>query len=174
MNKLKRTLIIGAGVASIGVAGITGVASASALTSTDSSASTSLIDKLASKFNLNKSDVQAVFDANRTEHQAAMKTERTAALKTALSDGKITQVQYDHIVNAQVEIDALVEASGPREDQSDETKTAIKAKFDALRSWFKEQNLSPKDLGLGGGPGGPRDGHGPNDETSSSSTTTNN
>ena len=41
MNKLKRTLIMGAGIASIGVAGITGVTEASALTGSDSPGTTS-------------------------------------------------------------------------------------------------------------------------------------
>lgn len=153
MNKLKRTLIIGAGVASVGVAGLAGVATTSALTASDSSTGTSLIDKLVTKFNLNKDEVQAVFDAERTEHMAEMKAERAEALKTALSDGKLTQVQYDYIVNAQVEIDALIEASGSREDQSDEEKAAIKEKFETLRDWFKDQNLNLRDLGISPGHG---------------------
>lgn len=159
MNKLKRTLIIGAGIASVGVAGLAGVATTSALTAVDNSTGTSLIDRLATKFNLNKDEVKAVFEAERAEHRAEMKAERSEALKTALSDGKITQVQYDYIVTTQTEIDALIEAAGTREDQSEEERAAIKAKFDTLRDWMKEQNLTPSDLGLGfghgrGGPGG--------------------
>jgi len=52
----------------------------------------SLIDKLVSKFNLKKSDVQAVFDEAREAHDKDMKTERLTALKKALSNGKITQL----------------------------------------------------------------------------------
>ncbi len=168
MNKLKRTLIMGAGIASIGVAGITGVTAASALTGTDASSSTSLIDRLVSKFNLNKDEVQAVFDADRTEHRAAMKTERAAALKTALTDGKLTQAQYDYIVAAQTEIDTLMESAGSPDAQSDETKAAIKTKIDTLRDWMKAQGLKPSDIGLGFGRGGPG-GHGP--DRGSDSTT---
>jgi predicted homoserine dehydrogenase-like protein len=169
MNKLQKTLILGAGVASIGVAGAVGVTSASALTSTDSSTGTSLIDKLVSKFNLSKADVQAVFDADRTEHQATMKADRTAALKTALTEGKLTQVQYDYIVKAQAEIDTLMDAAGDRDSQTDAQKSAIKKKMDALRDWIKVQNLTPENLGLGfgRGKGGPRD----SDDSSASTTT---
>lgn len=165
MNSLKRNLIIGAGVASIGIAGITGVATASALTSTDSTTGTSLIDKLVSKFNLNKDEVQAVFDADRSEHHAAMQAERTAALKTALTDGKLTQAQYDYIVAAQAEIDTLMDTAGAPDTQSDETRAAIKAKLDTLRDWMKEQNLTLENLGLGFGRGGHGPGRGDHDKT---------
>jgi predicted homoserine dehydrogenase-like protein len=173
MNKLKRTLILGAGVASIGVAGVVGVTGASALTSTDSSTGSSLIDKLVAKFNLNKSEVQAVFDAERTEHQAEMKADRETSLKAALTAGTLTQVQYDYIIKAQAEIDVLMEASGDRESQTDAQKSAIKDKMDTLRDWMKEQDLNLKDLGLGfgrgHGPGGPRD---DDDDTDTSTSTT--
>jgi len=164
MNSFKRNLIIGAGVASIGIAGVTGVATASALTSTESTTGTSLIDKLVSKFNLNKAEVRAVFDANRSEHHAAMQADRTAALKTALSDGKVTQAQYDYIVAAQTEIDSLMSSAGTPDTQSDETKAAIKVKLDALKDWMKEQNLSPENIGIGFGRGG----HGPEHDDRSS------
>jgi hypothetical protein len=154
MNKLKRTLIIGAGVASVGVAGLTGVATTSALTASDNSTGTSLIDKLVTKFNLNKDEVEAVFQAERAEHKAEMKAERSEALKMALNNGKLTQAQYDYILNAHVEIDALIEAAGSRDEQSDEEKAAIKEKFEALRGWFKEQDLNLRDLGIGRGHGG--------------------
>jgi len=160
MNKLKRTLIIGAGVASVGIAGLAGVATTSALTATDGDSGTSIIDKLVSKFGLNKDEVKAVFDENRNEHMASMKADRAEALKTALSDGKLSQQQYDHIVAVQAEIDKLIESSGTREDQTDEQRSAIKAKFDELRTWFDDQNIDVKDLGIGGGPGGRGD-HGP-------------
>jgi predicted homoserine dehydrogenase-like protein len=155
MNKLKRTLIIGAGVASIGVAGLATVASTSAMSGTDNSNGTSLIDNLVGKFHLNKTKVQAVFDADRTEHQESMKANQAAALKSALSSGKITQVQYDYIVKAQAEIDVLRGTSGTPENESQATKDAIKAKMDALRDWMKSQNLTPQTLGLGHGRGGP-------------------
>lgn len=184
MNKLKKSLIIGAGVATIGVAGITGVASASALTastsqSTSSSTSTNtLIDKLAAKFNLTKDQVKAVFDADRADHQAAMKASQTAALKADLSSGKITQVQYDYIVAAQAEIDTLMASAGSPDTQSDSVKAQIKTKLDALQTWFKSQNLKARDLGLAFGRGHEhgRGNHGrasDNDADDTASTSTN-
>ncbi|TAL14152.1 hypothetical protein EPN95_04065 [Patescibacteria group bacterium] len=186
MNKLKKSLIIGAGVATIGVAGITGVASASALTATTSSSTSSetstnsLIDKLAAKFNLNKDQVKAVFDADRADHLAAMKASQTAALKADLSSGKITQAQYDYIVAAQAEIDTLMASAGSPGTQSDTVKAQIKTKIDALRAWFKAQNLKASDLGLGFGHerglgyGRGDHGHGSdNDADDTSSTSTN-
>lgn len=181
MNKLKKSLIIGAGVATIGVAGITGVASASALSATTSSSGSStsslvdssLIDKLAVKFNLNKDQVKAVFDANQSDHQAAMKASRTAALKADLSSGKITQAQYDYIVAAQADIDTLMSSAGSPDTQSATVKASIKTKVDALRTWMKSQNLNLSNLGLGLGFGHGRGDHGHDVDDSTSSSTTN-
>jgi hypothetical protein len=89
-----------------------------------------------------------------------MKAERAEALKTALSEGKLTQAQYDYIVAAQAKIDALMGSASSPKEQSDETKVALKTEFDALRDWMKAQNLSPRDLGVGFGRGG-HGGHGP-------------
>lgn len=145
MNKLTKSLIIGAGLASIGVAGVTSV---SALTSADPSAGPSLIDQIASKFNLDKTAVKAVFDANRADREEARQLKSSAALKTALTDGKLTQAQYDYIVAAQMDIANLAKSAAPGQLPAT-TKAAIKAKVDSLRSWMKAQNLDIQNIGLG-------------------------
>lgn len=160
MNKLQRTLLVGVGVATLGLTGVSVGANASAL-SGESSGQSSLIDKIASTFNIDKTKLKEVFQADREERHAEMKAERTEALKTALSEGTLTQEQYDHIVAANNEVDALMNTSGSPEDQTDEQREAIKTKMDELRDWFEEQNLDVRDLGIGfgrghGGPGGMR------------------
>jgi hypothetical protein len=108
---------------------------------------------------LNKTEVQAVFDASHEEHQADRAAHRAEALKTALSEGTLTQTQYDYIVAAQKEIDGLMDTAGAREDQTEAQKAAIKEKMGALRDWMIDQDLDMHDLGIGGGRGG----HGPRD-----------
>jgi len=145
MNKTKQALLVAGGVVSIGAAGLGLSATTSALSDTSSSTDpmSSLIDKLVSKFNLKKSDVQAVFDEAREATDKDMKTERLTALKKALSNGKITQAQYDHIVAAWEKIDALHD-----KDKTDANREKIHKKMEALRKWMEAQNITMSDLGL--------------------------
>lgn len=157
MKHIKTALVVGAGVTAMSL-GSLGVVSAA----TDSSSSdpeSSLVSKIASKFNLNKSEVQAVFDQEHADRRAEMKTERASALKQAVTDGKLTQAQADHITAVWAEIDALMGSKKPSE-QSDATRKAIKAKMDGLRTWAKQQNLDLGSIVGLHGRGGPGHGHG--------------
>jgi hypothetical protein len=53
----------------------------------------SLITRIAQKFNLKESDVEAVFEAVRDERQEEMKQERQEKLSQAVNDGIITEAQ---------------------------------------------------------------------------------
>lgn len=102
MNKrLRHVLLAGAAVASIGL-GVVGAGIASADSSTGSG--TSLIDKPATKFNLNRADVAAVFTADRQEHEAQRQADQAARLAQAVKDGKLTQAQAHYITNAQKDL----------------------------------------------------------------------
>ncbi len=176
MQTLKKSLIIGAGIATLGV-GSLGVVSA-ATTSDSTDGSTSLVDKIASKFNLDKTKVQAVFDEEHAAREAEMKADRAAALKQAVTDGKLTQAQADHISAAWTEMEAARPTDGTK--PTDAQREAMKAKMDALKTWLDEQNIDLKGIdGLGmhggfGGHGGPRgDKESSTSSSSSSSTSTN-
>lgn len=153
----KRTLIAGAAVAAVGLAGVGGVGLASAATS-NSSNSTSIVDRIATKFNLDKDEVQAVFDEERNEHKAEMKQDRSDRLAQAVKDGDLTQEQADHITAAFNEIDALI-SDTPPDEQSEEAHKQVRAKMDALHAWAEENDIDMPDLVFGvrshGGPGGP-------------------
>jgi hypothetical protein len=153
---VKRSLLVGAAIATVGASslGLAGVASAD--TASSSSEGTSIVDKIASKFNLSKDEVQAVFDEDRESRQAEREAEQKEKLAAAVSDGTLTQAQADHITAALAEIKTLRGDSEPR-TESDETRQAIKEKMDALRSWAEENDIDMRDLMIGGphGGGGP-------------------
>jgi uncharacterized membrane protein YhiD involved in acid resistance len=158
MSIPKRTMWAGAAIAAVGMASVggVGVASAATISSNDSSSQSSLVDKIATKFNLNKSDVQAVFDQDKTDHQAEMQQKVAERLAQAVKDGKITQEQSDYITNALKDIQTLMATTSP-DQQTDATRQQIKDKMDALRSWAKDNNIDANYIGGGmmhGGPGG--------------------
>jgi hypothetical protein len=83
LMNVKRSLIIGATVATVSMAGV-GVASAA--TSSMGTGGDTLAQKIATKFGLNASDVQSVIDQNRQDNA----TQREANFKTNLA----TAVKY--------------------------------------------------------------------------------
>jgi len=154
---MKRSLLVGAALATVGVGGLGTVGIASADTSSTSD-STSLVDKIASKFNLNKDEVQAVVDEDREAHQAEREAEQKEKLATAVTDGKLTQAQADHITQVLEEIDALRGDAKP-DEQSDDLRDQVKDKMDELRDWADENDIDMQYVmvGHGGGRGGPRE-----------------
>lgn len=156
----KRTMVAGAMAAAVGLAGVGSVGLVSAATSNnpDNSSSTSIVDKIAAKFNLNKSDVQAVFDQDRSEHEADLQAKLQERLAQAVTNGKLTQDQADHITQAMAEIKSLMNDQRP--DQLDQaTKDQLKVKMDALRTWAQENNVDMRYVGYGGRMGGYMGGH---------------
>ena len=93
----------------------------------------SLVDKVASKFNLNKQDVQAVFDEERQAHQQEQKANKSADLQSKVDDGTITADQKAAIEKKLEEMHASREQS----------KTA-------LEDWAKQNNIDVKYVMMGG------------------------
>jgi predicted NBD/HSP70 family sugar kinase len=160
---VKRSLLVGATLTTL-VAGAGGVGVVSAATSSSTTSSgTSLVDKIAAKFNLSKSDVQAVFDADHQEHAAQMEADQKSKLATAVSDGKLTQAQSDHITQVMSEIKTLRGTTSPQ-DESDTVRSQIKSKLDDLRTWATTNNVDTQYIMMGHG------GRGPGKATSSTSS----
>lgn len=178
MNLPKQLIAAGA-VAAISATGIGGVAAVSAQTDTASSDPTSsLVTKIAQKFNLKTEDVASVFNEDRQ----AKETERTAQaekeLTQAVADGKLTAAQKDAILAKRKELQAQRDSDRQAMDSKtdSERKAAMEAKKTELDNWVKQNNI-PTDYVrylMGGGKG---HGHGERDmkpdSTTSSSTNSN-
>lgn len=157
---VKRTMLVGTVVAATAIGGAGGLGIASAATANDSSTGdASLVDKIASKFHLNKADVQAVFDADRKDHRAAREADQQQRLAAAVKDGELTQAQADHITATMDEVRALRDGTTPH-DLSADTKSQIRDKMDALHDWAEDNNIDLHYAMMG--PGGQHHGHGRN------------
>lgn len=175
--KLKKALLVTGAASTIGLSSVIGMGVASAATTSSTSTSdnggmSSLIDKLATKFNLNKDDVQAVFDEDRTEHEAEQQKDFEAKLDQAVTDGKITSAQKTLILNKMSEMKTYMDSLKDKTD--DERREAMKTKMDELKQWATDNNISMDYLrpmgGHGhGGPGAPDE----QSDTTATSTTTN-
>lgn len=167
MKKLKQSLLVAGAVTTVGLTGLAGVGVASAATDTTATGTdpmSSLIDKIASKFNLDKTKLKAVFDQERTNREAARDAEITKALEQLVTDGKITSEQKDKLVAKRAEIKKEMEASRTTNQSKtrEEMHTLMDQKRTELEQWAKGNGISTEYLrylmgGRGGhsGPGGP-------------------
>lgn len=169
MNYKKPLLVAGiaSGIAFGSISGA-GLASAAQTNKADDGQS-SIVDKLASKFKLDKKEVKAVFEEQHTQREAAQQTKVEAALTKAVTDGKLTAEQKDKILAKRAEIKADREKNhDSMKDKTDAERKAFRDQKKAeLTQWATDNNI-PEDYlkyvhggGHGGqGQHGPRGGHG--------------
>ncbi len=167
--KAIRTLAVTSAV----LAGVAGVGAtmiqAAAPTATTITASATRVDPMsnlvaaiAKKFNLNQSDVQKVFDEQRTQMDAQRDTEQASRLKTeldqAVTSGKLTQAQENLIIAKQAEIKSFHDSLKGK--TREECEAAMKTEMASVAQWAKDNNIPTQYLMMGGPGGGPRGGHG--------------
>lgn len=142
MRRLKTSLIVAAVVAMAG----TTIVAGSALAATNASSQDSLVDKLSSKFNLNKDDVQKTFDEFHEEREAEHQHKLSEYLQTKVDDKTITAGQKTLLESKLEEMHQA--RKNNRDELKDLTPEQRKAKLDEKRDEFKkwaEQNNIPLD-----------------------------
>lgn len=181
MKKLNKLFTVAGVTAAVAVAGVTGLGVASAQTSTNSTGSkNSLVQAIADKFKLNKTEVQAVFDANRADMAKQRETDTASKQAQLVKDGKITQAQSDLITAKRAELQKARTASKTTAQSSTATDRKAQMEKDktALDAWLKEKGIDAQYayLLMGGGRGhgmaGGKGGMNGSKTTSSSSSTT--
>ena len=122
------------GILIVGIMGFAGITNAA----TNSSVSSTLVDNLAQKFNLKKTDVQAVFDESHQKWQKEHQAEVSNNLDKAVTDGVITKEQNQKIIDKQAQ------------NQKDR-----QTKKDEMTKWFKDNGIDQTKLqNYQDGPGG--------------------
>lgn len=104
---------------------------------------TKIAQAIATKFNLNASDVQTVIDetmeTERAQRQANREAEQADRLAEAVADGKLTQAQADLITTKRAELQTAIEAM--KDLTQDERMAAMKTQTDALKQWATDNNI---------------------------------
>ena len=134
MKKYYKALIVaGAALPMIGLASV------AAHAAVDTSTSDSFATKLATKFNLNKTDVAKFLNDERTSRQADKQSSINAALKAAgLSDTQITALQAKR--DAQRTAHDAWETANPNATRAEE-KAWRDADKGAMDAWAKDQGI---------------------------------
>lgn len=164
MNSLKKPLLVAGIVSTVGVGALFGgaVANAESGSGSTSDPMSSLVDKLASTFKLDKAKVQEVFDAQRSEMDAKRDANVKERLQALVDDQTITAAQKSAIEAkiAEMKKDREANKESLKDMTDEERKSKMDEKRTELESWAEEQGLDLSKLkGVFGGPGG-RGGHG--------------
>lgn len=116
---------------------------------------TSLVQKISTKFGLNQSDVQAVFDEQRNEQQTKMQAKFEERLTQAVKDGKITEEQKAKILQKFSELKAQKQADRDafKNMTPEERKAAFKKQHEELKAWADANGIDMKNLFGALGPG---------------------
>lgn len=115
----------------------------------------SLVSAIATKFNLNSSDVQTVVNdvmkTERSTRETQEKVDQATKLAKAVTDGKLTQTQVDLISVKLSEMETEREAN--RELDKDLTKEERKIKMETeretIKEWATSNNIPVNFLQLG-------------------------
>lgn len=124
MSKLKIMALGLAAASVIGGATVVGATTANAQSNSDT-----LVERIASKFNLNENDVSAVFDEYRDEKHQQMEARMSEALQQKVDDGVITTNQKA----------AIEDKLASLEQQRESERTA-------LQTWADENGIDMKYL----------------------------
>lgn len=163
-----KQLLVAGIVGTVGIAGLTTVGVAGATSDRGSGSESSLVDKLASTFNLDKSKVQKVFDEERSDRDAKHAEKLSERLQKLVDEGTITSAQKTAIEAKLKELKAEQEEF--KEELKDSTREERKVKMEEkrqeLETWAKAQGIDLDELKgvFFGGPGRDHDRTGPRSE----------
>jgi len=175
MNKTKKSFIVAAGATALGFATLGGATAihAAGTTSISTDPESTLVQMLATKFNLNTTAVQAVFDQEQQDEQIAQAANEKIRLDADVTAGKITAAQETLIITKQAEEQTFM--ASLKGDSNTTRQAAIKTEETALKTWATTNNIPEQYVHLMGSPGGHRGPGGPDGgipPTGSASSTT--
>ena len=134
----KKLVIVGV-VATVGLAGLGTAAHAT----TQSSGSGNLVDALVKKFNLDKSEVEKVFDEQHQARQAERDQRVKDDLAQFVKDGKLTQDQADKLLakRAELEKNRPTKQGQMTETERQAHQQQMQQKRTELNQWLKDNGI---------------------------------
>lgn len=120
---------------------------------TDTNPMSSLAQRVADKFGLNKEEVQAVFAESRTEMTTKRQTQYEDRLSQLVADGKITDAQKQLIIakNNELEASRQSKRASSKDQTGDERKAAMESERAALEEWATQNGIDIQYLMSGKG-----------------------
>lgn len=154
----KKILLTAAALAIVGTTLLTANNAFAQTSDTTTNPMSSLVEKIATKFGLDKNEVQALFDEERQTHEAEHKAREEARLQQLVSDGKITEAQKQLIITKQEELRTQHQSEHESllNRTAQERQAAMEAHKKALEDWAAQNGIDSQYLmpfKMKGGPG---------------------
>ena len=129
------------------VAGVGGAALFGANAVSAQATGETLVERLATRFNIDQDEVQAVFDEAHEERKADREVRMNERLQLLVDDGTITTEQQAVIEQARSELQATIEEIKPDNfrDLSEEEREAVREQIKGAREAFR-QTLADADI----------------------------
>jgi hypothetical protein len=104
----------------------------------------SLVQEIASKFNLNQSDVQAVFTQHRQEMQSKMESNYETYLANLVKSGTITEEQEQLILNEHKQLMSQMQSNvkNAKGMTPEERKAQMQAQMQNVQNWAKQNDIN--------------------------------
>lgn len=143
---MNKKLLLAAVTVTVLGAGFFGISTVSAQTA--SSRSSSIVQKIADRFGLNKDEVQKVFDEEHAARRTEMQAKMEERLNTLVTEGKITAEQKMLIQNKMKELQAERQANKEKMKSltPEQMKEEMESKKTELDAWAKENGIDPQYL----------------------------
>lgn len=142
MIKLRKNIILPAALG-LSLIGAIIFATTSVGAQSPSPGTQTIIQRIAQRFNLSESDVQAVFDQDKQERHAQKLTQVENQLSADVTSGKITDAQKQLILNKMKELEG--QKQNWQGDHS-QMKAQMQAKKTELENWAKQNGIDPNYL----------------------------
>jgi len=125
-----------------------------------------LVERIAQRFNLDRTEVQTVFDEARDEHQQERVQEYEDMLTEAVSNGELTAEQKDLLLAKHEEMRANMSENGQKfsqlsQEERETQRQELSSKHEELQAWAEENGIDMQYLRMGEGEGRPGDQGGP-------------
>jgi hypothetical protein len=156
----KKSMLVAGALTTLGAASVLGIHSVSAATT--GSTDQSIVDKIATKFSLDKNEVKQVFEEDRQAHEAERQAKAEKRLDKAVQDGKLTEEQKTKILNKLEEMKSQIESDHEsfKDLTPDERHEQMEKKRTELEAWAKDNGIPMEFLMLSHSFKGPGGGHG--------------
>lgn len=147
--KLSKSMLAAGVVTTIAVASVVGIGSASA----HSNSGDSIVDKIATKFSLNRDEVQLVFDEKHEERHAEREERQETRLQELVDNGMITSEQKTALQAKYEEMQAKRQALHDQDLSHEEMRTQMEAARTEFEAWATEQGIDleairPEGMGM--------------------------
>jgi len=149
--KISKSMLAAGVVTTITAASIMGIGAASA----QSNSGNNIVDKIATKFSLNRDEVQSVFDEQHDEKKAKHEQRQATRLQELVDNGTITANQKTALEAKRTEMESKRDALKDQNLTREEIRTQMESTRIEFEAWAKDQGIDlgairPEGMGRGG------------------------